>query len=105
MIFLHRQDYLKGMKNVISILDSLIKITSDNRYKKTESNKVEFNDGPKSKINLQNCIITNQTETIQEYDFPNEDFCHFKHFPHSNLVFPIINTKLDLECSCTLLWL
>ena len=43
---------------------NLPKPTTDNRDKKTYSNKVEFNDGPKSKINLQNCTIKNQTETI-----------------------------------------
>ena len=39
------------------------------------------------------------------YDFPEDDFCLFKNFPHNKLVRPIISTKADLECSCTLLWL
>ena len=39
------------------------------------------------------------------YEFPDQDFCLFKNFPHSKWVFPFINTKPDLECSCTLIWL
>jgi len=39
------------------------------------------------------------------YLFPNEDFCIFKNFPHSKLVVPIINTKENLDCTCTLLYL
>jgi hypothetical protein len=37
--------------------------------------------------------------------YPEEDFCLFKNFPHSKLVVPKINTKPDLQCTCTLLWL
>jgi hypothetical protein len=39
------------------------------------------------------------------YEFPDQDFCLFKNFPHSKWVFPFIYTKPDLECSCTLIWL
>ena len=40
------------------------------------------------------------------YDYPNEDICLFKDFPHNQLVYPVI--QLDKEtytCSCTLIWL
>ena len=39
------------------------------------------------------------------YEYPDEDFCLFKHFPHDNLVLPIIITGKKIPCSCTLLWL
>lgn len=39
------------------------------------------------------------------YEYTDEDFCLFKHFPHNNAVFPIVYTKEDLNCTCTLLWL
>ena len=39
------------------------------------------------------------------YDYPQKDFCLFKDFPHNKLVMPIIKTKQNLECSCTLMWL
>jgi hypothetical protein len=41
----------------------------------------------------------------KSYVFPESDFCTYSGFPHDQLVFPIINTKPDLECSCTLAWL
>lgn len=39
------------------------------------------------------------------YIFPDEDICLFKYFPHKHLVFPIIHTKVNIKCSCTLIWL
>jgi hypothetical protein len=39
------------------------------------------------------------------YDYPNEDFCLFKHFPHNHLVFPMIAPGKRIDCSCTVLWL
>ena len=45
------------------------------------------------------------TDLYRVYNYPNKDFCLFKDFPHNRLVVPIIKTKDNLECSCTLLWL
>ena len=39
------------------------------------------------------------------YDYPDRDFCLFKYFPHSKLVFPIVNSNVELNCTCTLAWL
>ena len=41
----------------------------------------------------------------QIYEYPDEDFCLFRHFPHDNLVLPIIVPGKKISCSCTLLWL
>jgi hypothetical protein len=38
------------------------------------------------------------------YLFPEKDFCLFTDFPHSQSVFPIINTVSNLSCTCSLLW-
>ena len=45
------------------------------------------------------------TDLNARYDFPEKDLCLFKDFPHQRLVAPKINTKPDLECTCSLLWL
>ena len=45
------------------------------------------------------------SDVTLDYDFPEEDFCLYRNFPHSQLVFPIINSKPDLACSCSLIWL
>ena len=39
------------------------------------------------------------------YEFPDEDFCLFQHFPHNHLVYPSIISANKLECSCTIIWL
>lgn len=39
------------------------------------------------------------------YEYPNEDFCLFHHFPHNNLVLPMLVPGKQIECSCTILWL
>ena len=39
------------------------------------------------------------------YDYPNEDICLFKDFPHERLVYPVIIPGIRLECTCTLIWL
>lgn len=41
----------------------------------------------------------------KSYRYPEKDFCLFKDFPHNRVVFPIINGKKNLICTCTLLWL
>ncbi len=62
-------------------------MTSLNRNETRKQLYIEFNDESAS------------------FAFTNEDFCLFKNFPHSNLVFPIINTRRILNCSCTVIWL
>ena len=49
--------------------------------------------------------ISDSSNVSNRYTFPEEDFCAFKDFPHSKLVFPVINSKQDLNCSCTLAYL
>ena len=39
------------------------------------------------------------------YDYPNEDICLFKDFPHERLVYPVIIPGRRLACTCTLVWL
>ncbi|RMZ94098.1 hypothetical protein BpHYR1_016171 [Brachionus plicatilis] len=39
------------------------------------------------------------------YGYPEQDFCKFKNFPHSRLVFPLIQSNAKLNCTCTMLWL
>lgn len=61
--------------------------------------------------NLSNYEQTSQQMIIElndesnSYTYPDSDFCHFMYFPHENHVFPLINSKQNLSCSCTLIWL
>ena len=41
-----------------------------------------------------------------EYEYPDEDICLFKNWPHENLVFPVLGgSSNQTECTCTILWL
>ena len=44
-------------------------------------------------------------DRTMNYEFSNEDLCLFKDFPHSKLVYPSLSTKVNLTCSCTVMWL
>ena len=35
------------------------------------------------------------------YDYPNQDFCLFKNFPHRKLVWPRLKPNFKTDCSCT----
>jgi hypothetical protein len=55
-------------------------------------------------------VFVRMTENVspfkqREYDFPTEDLCLFKEFPHRQHVFPVIRNRLRIPCSCTVLWL
>jgi hypothetical protein len=39
------------------------------------------------------------------YEYPNEDLCLFKNFPHNRYVYPLLMPGRQLECTCTLYWL
>lgn len=54
------------------------------------------------------CCTTNyffDTSFVRTYEFPIEDICLFKSFPHSQLVLPIIIQDRELNCTCTIKWL
>lgn len=50
-------------------------------------------------------MIVEFNDESNSYTYPDSDFCLFKDFPHGNKVFPLINAKLSLNCTCTLLYL
>jgi hypothetical protein len=41
------------------------------------------------------------------YEYPREDACLFKKFPHERMVIPIIESGYEapLSCTCTIAWL
>ena len=58
-----------------------------------------------SEASQQKQLALGLVDLSRSYAFPDADFCLFKRFPHDQLVFPIVRTRADLECSCTLVWL
>ncbi|CAF1061250.1 unnamed protein product, partial [Brachionus calyciflorus] len=49
-------------------------------------------------------LILNMSLNEQNYFFHNKNFCSFANFPHSKLVFPILNFKIKQNCTCNILW-
>lgn len=52
----------------------------------------------------ENKIILNLNDREMFYEYSDKDFCFFKNFP-AKTVFPVIKTKENLNCSCTLIWI
>lgn len=65
---------------------------------------LNYNGTSKSKILHKQMYIEFNDENAT-YTYPDGDFCLFKYFPHSKLVFPIVNSNRPLNCTCTLVWL
>lgn len=55
--------------------------------------------------NKDNRMILVLGDLTKSYKYPEEDFCLFRSFPHNKLVFPVVKTLDNLECTCTLIWL
>jgi hypothetical protein len=64
-----------------------------------------------SRVNEENHMMirfkfaSNHLSFSRAYEYPLEDLCLFKDFPHANQVWPIIVPGKVLECTCTLKWL
>jgi hypothetical protein len=66
---------------------------------------VDLNDTNQVNENKKFFMEFTLTDKNELYEYPEQDFCLFKKFPHEKLVAPIIMTKDNLECTCTLLYL
>jgi len=65
-----------------------------------------FNSENKSEIFFLNLIYSKEMVSFDSiYEYPNEDLCLFKDFPHERLVVPMIVPGKKLNCTCSLLWL
>jgi len=79
----------------------------DTKWMKNLNNPISVNlsDPVEVNANNNNQMIIDLKDLNNQYDFPEKDFCFFEKFPHENLVFPAIETKANLDCTCTLMWL
>ena len=66
---------------------------------------LEFNSSNQVDSKGENETFITLTDLTSLYEYPNEEICLFKDFPHNRFVFPIINTKSNLNCTFTLMWL
>ena len=50
-------------------------------------------------------VIYQAFSNVTFYEYPDEDFCHFKSFPHQNRVLPILKPTFRSKCTCLELFL
>jgi len=65
----------------------------------------QFRINSKQTLRLKFRRLNEATSFNSIYEYPNEDLCLFKHFPHERLVYPIVVPGKKLQCTCTLYWL
>ena len=49
--------------------------------------------------------LTLLTSFTRVYEFPNEDLCLFKYFPHNHAVLTLLDSNIQLKCTCSIYWL
>jgi len=100
--------YLKKVEFAVYCLKSLFNKNTDwiknLNFDKTIQN---VRDQPTNKTDLSlyigfNQLYMNDVKIIEDYKYPDEDFCRFKDFPHERYVFPILNNCFN---TCTYYWL
>ena len=50
-------------------------------------------------------VVYQSMSNVTFYEYPDEDFCHFKSFPHEKLVRPMLKPASKSECTCLELFL
>ena len=63
----------------------------------------EFNENIKRVIIVQ--FFDPKLPFNKAYEYPDKDFCLFKDFPHTQLIYPSIIVAKHVECTCTIYWL
>jgi hypothetical protein len=75
-------------------------------YLNLNVSKINMGENSKRNLLVLKFIYLKQTVSFDlMYEYPNEDLCLFKDFPHERFVFPLIIPGKQLECTCTLYWL
>lgn len=103
------KETFKSFQGLKSIVFELFNFNSFIRGANTEwmKNLYDFNlngvNNTKKPENKNNIIIQ-FNDRKSEFEYTDNDFCLFKNFPNK-IAFPVIKTKPNLKCSCTILWL
>ena len=78
-----------------------------NYWMKNLNLKAMFNLGANAKISirLEFIHLTDHVSFDFIYEYPNEDLCLFKDFPHERAIYPLLVPGKRIECTCTIYWL
>lgn len=99
---------LKSLRFELYNFDEFVKLNAKNEWIKYINSNVtaDLNDENVNFLNSYKLFLELVlTDLKKTYNYPEKDFCLFKNFPHNRLVFPVIRSKDNLECTCTLMWL
>lgn len=106
-----QEDLFKNLKNLkyfaLKIRNFRELINMGNHWMKYLNYGVKVNLSDTSDVyrNSNKQMLFEMNDLNLDYDYPESDFCLFQNYPHERLVFPIIQTKKNLNCSCTLMYL
>ena len=67
--------------------------------------KSDVRENKKHMLMLELACPTRYASFNHEYNYPDEDFCQFKDFPHSQVVIPMLAFTRRVKCSCTIRFL
>ena len=100
-------DVLKVLEMKLLNIEPFLAISSNNNWMSYLNPKVnvDLNNSTDVSTNLEYKMIFYLTDLNEYYEYPDDDLCLFKEFPHEHLVAPVLIGKENLKCTCTLLWL
>lgn len=91
----------QNIKNIFVYKNKWLSSLNEN-IKVDPENQAEMDSNEDNMIIL---VIYQSFENVSFYDFPNEDLCYFRDFPHQQLVLPQLKPTHKSKCSCTELFL
>jgi hypothetical protein len=93
--------YIPSMREYLKSQNLTWSFSLNSDVKIDLNNKTQLEDPLNKELHFKLAVI----DVYGDYAFPESDFCLYKDFPHDQLVFPVITTQKDVECSCSLVWL
>ena len=94
---------LRNLKSLIFELNNLEEFVKDNLNWTNNLRQTTFNKSTLGKPFKE--IFVHLSDKNETYEFPDRDLCYLKQFPNQKYIFPVVKTKPDLNCSCSLYWL
>jgi len=103
--FLHFPN-LKYVRLVLTNMKEFFTRTSQNWMKHLNSQiNVDLNNKTQTIALREERFTITFVDAKNEYQYPDEDFCHFAQFPHNHMAFFQIDSNVQLPCTCTIYWL
>ena len=109
----HTFPYMKNLHLYLSNLRQLFH--RGNKWMTSLNSRIKVD--PKNETQIANAILkkdfmrlflsynTQFVSFDQVYEYPDEDLCLFKNYPHHHAVFPILKPGRVVKCTCTIKWL